>query len=404
MLGRARAGVERAFAAEWSGAALVGALALVALMIFTDGGRATPYNNFVWLADAFNHGRPWIHFPGDYIDAVPFHGRAYIIEGPTPAILLMPFVAIWGTNANQTLLSIALGAIAAGATYTLGRRLGVALAATLWITGFAFFGTSLFWCTALGDVWFIAHVASVAFIMLALVEIAGKRRGWLVALWIIGAVEARFSLLLAVPVLLYLLFFGGFAARAVLDDRTTLRTRAVSFGCVAIVALGLWVWYNEARWGLPYDIGYTYFYHVMTKGAGSPFQLAYFPDELHAFFVAAPTWLASFPFMRPQIWGIALPYTSPALIYAFFVRRPLHVVLALWIATLVVAAPNFVYYANGFAQFGMRHALDFEPFMFALMFLAARRRFPMWSAILCGYSIAAGIYGVYCYQFFEHRP
>lgn len=396
--------LKRAFGRDWAGAALAAVAAFVVMFAVTHGGRSTPYNNYVWLADAFTHGRPWIHFPGDYIDAVPFHGKAYIIEGPTCAILLMPFVAIWGTSVNQTMLSLVLGAIAVGATYMLGRRLGASIAATAWITAFGFFGTSLFWCSALGDVWFIAHVAMVCFTMLALVEIAGARRGWLVALWIIAAVESRFSLILAVPVLLYLLFYGGFAERPVRDDRAALQRRAIAFGSVAVVALGLWVWYNQARWGVPYDIGYTYFYHIMTNGVGSPFQLQYFPEEFHAFFVQAPTWVATFPYVHPQIWGIALPYTSPALVYAFFAQRPRHVVIALWVATIVVAAPNFVYYANGFAQFGMRHALDFEPFLLALMFLAARVRFPIWAAALCAYSVLAGIYGVYCYWFFEHRP
>ena len=48
--------------------------------------------------------------------------------------------------------------------------------------------------------------------------------------------------------------------------------------------------------------------------------------------------------------------------------------IALWVATLLTAAPNFLYYVNGYAQFGMRHALDFEPFLVALMLLAARER------------------------------
>jgi hypothetical protein len=68
-------------------------------------------------------------------------------------------------------------------------------------------------------------------------------------------------------------------------------------------------------------------------------------------------------------------------------------VIALWIAALLTAVPNFLYYVNGFAQFGMRHALDFEPFLVVLMMLAVRDRFIWWGYALVAYSIGAGLWG-----------
>ncbi len=57
-------------------------------------------------------------------------------------------------------------------------------------------------------------------------------------------------------------------------------------------------------------------------------------------------------------------------------RAAVRWVVALWVAALLTAVPNFLYYVNGYAQFGMRHALDFEPFLVALMMLAVRDAFP----------------------------
>jgi hypothetical protein len=75
-------------------------------------------------------------------------------------------------------------------------------------------------------------------------------------------------------------------------------------------------------------------------------------------------------------------------------------VLALWAATLLVFLPNVTYYVNGFAQFGMRHALDFEPFLFVLMLLAARTRWNgLWLA-LCAWSMLAGAWGVWYWKAF----
>src|SRR5207248_2063729 len=94
--------------------------------------------------------------------------------------------------------------------------------------------------------------------------------------------------------------------------------------------------------------------------------------------------------------------TTPALIFAFWARRPRAFVIALWSAAVLVAIPSFVYYVNGFAQYGMRHALDFEPFLFALMALARpstgsgqAQQMPLWVKALIVYSCAASLYGVW---------
>jgi hypothetical protein len=101
------------FASDERVQAGVAALVALLLLIVVSRGQNTPFNNYVLLANAWLDGHAWIHFPGDWIDAMPYHGKAYIVEAPLPAVLLVPFVWGWGTSFNQTWLSIALGAIAA---------------------------------------------------------------------------------------------------------------------------------------------------------------------------------------------------------------------------------------------------------------------------------------------------
>jgi hypothetical protein len=362
------------------------AAALVALVVtaLVSQLRPTPYNNYVLLAQAFLHGRAWIDWPGTYIDALQYAGRYYIIEAPLPAILLLPFTAIFGSQTNQTLLAVVLAAVAVGAAWELGERFGLRVSANAWICAFLLAGTDLLWCATLGDVWFIAHVGAVAFTLLALVELAGKRRGWLVALFAACAFESRFSMVLALPAYAYLLFVPR---RRV--------TELIPFASVLMAVGALWVFYNRVRWGTWSDIGYTTWYHQDQAGMpfGSPFRLIYLPYQLWSFFIQAPTRVAAFPWLRPEYSGVALTWTSPALVLAFFARTPIRWVIALWIAALLTALPDFLYYVNGFAQFGMRHALDFEPFLVALMMLAVRDRFPRWGYALIAYSCAAGLWG-----------
>ena len=392
-------------------AVIAGVIALVAVAVSAHL-RSTPYNNYVLLADAWRHGAVAIDWPGPNLnDALPWHGKAYVIEAPFPALLLLPFVMIWGTATNQTLLAIALAGIAVAAAWELCERLGASIDVTFWLVVFFLAGTDLWWCSMLGDVWFIAHTAAVTATMLALLELTGKRRGWIVALLAACAFESRFTMVMAIPFYAYILARGGFGDEPEQEEWALKAGRLRAFALAFLPVLVFWVWYNEIRWGTIADIGYTEFYHQDPWGqkTGSPFRLAYFPYELYSFFMRAPLLsefrqLALPPFFKVDPNGVALTFTSPALIIAFFApKRALSI--ALWVTVALLAIPNFFYYLNGWYQFGMRHALDFEPFLFVLMVFALRRFAiaPRWAALLCGYSAIVGVWGVWYWNTFVRQ-
>jgi hypothetical protein len=369
------------------------AFVLAALMAH---GRSTPYNGYVLLAQAFLHGQTAIAWPGAWIDALPFNGRYYIIEAPFPAALLLPWVAVFG-SANQTTLALLLCGVAVGACWQTCEQLGVSRRTCVWICAFLFAGTQLAWCAMLGDVWFIAHVAAVACTFLALAELTGKRRGSLIALALVAAAFSRFSLVMAIPVFAWL----------VLRDRTAAERRRAALGFGAVLALGavLWVAYNHARWGVGYDIGYAAWYQQDSAGGpdGSPFQLRYFTYQLWSFFWQGPQFAATWPYVVPTYNGLAMTWTSPALAIALFARRPRPLVIGLWLATLLVAGPSFIYYVNGYAQFGMRHALDFEPFLVILMALAIPARVPLLAKATIAWSVAVGLWGIWFWNvYYRH--
>jgi len=364
---------------------IAGAVAF-ALFALSAHGRHTPYDNYVRLADAFLHGHVWIDWPGAWIDALRHHGAYYVIEAPLPAILLMPAVALFGLSTNQTTLALLLGAAAVAAAGALAIRLEVPRTPRWWLLAFYAAGTDLWWCSQLGDVWMLAHVCAVCFTTLALAELAGRRRGWLVAALGACAALSRFSLVLAPP--LYALAL----VRA--QDR---RRALAGFAAAIVPFAAFWLWYNQARWGTFADIGYTAWFHQDQAGSpvGSPFALRYLGYELWSFFAQAPALVPHAPWIVPSLSGVALTWTSPALVFALWARRPRAEVIWLWAQTALVAGPSMLYYVNGFAQYGMRHALDFEPYLFALMALAARRGLPVWTRVLIVWSVAAGLYGIW---------
>lgn len=371
-------------------AIIVGVCGFIICMLFAHG-RSTPYNNYVLFADALLHGRLWIDWPGSFIDAVLFEGHRYIVNDPVPGILMVPFVAIWHTSANQTILACLLAGVATGAGWKLARNLGVSEIDADWLAVFLLLGTDLMWCAMLGDVWYLAHVACAAFLLLALCELTGRNRPWLAAFWFALACGSRFTVVLTLPAFAYWIAFG-FA-----EKKRDLRRLVPAIATLVPFAL-LWFGYNEARWHVPWDSGHTIFFHQdahVGAASGSPFDLSNLPYQLSSFFVQPPKFVNSPPFVIPEQIGQALIWTSPALVLAFFARRPRELVVSLWLATVLAAGPSFLYYVNGFIQYGMRHALDFEPFVFVLMALAARRTLHwLWYALI-GYSAIAGIYGAW---------
>ena len=370
--------------------------------------RSTPFNNYVRLADAMRHGHMWIDWPGRWLDAALYNGRYYVVDAPFPAILMMPFVLLYGDQANQTTVAIAVAAAIVGLAQLLLRKLGVARTPRLFLLLFLFAGTDVLWCAELGDVWFMAHLCAMAAVFGAFLELAVKRRGWVVGLLSLVAFFSRNNELFGIGFFAYALYTGDlarFAAQVRGDTfaETVDRRKAFrAFGGMLSLGLLVWIGYNEASWGTVFDIGHTLYFHQDSWGhtEGSPFGLAYLPYQIYSFFIRAPEFVeyrqaAQWPVLNVNNNGVALTFTSPALVMAFLARRPARLVFALWLATAAVAAPLFLYYLNGWYQFGMRHALDFEPYLFVLLALAVREKMPRWGMGLCIYSAIAGAWGVW---------
>ncbi len=142
------------------------------------------YNHFVWQADAFLHGRAWFLFPvqaggdlpaNDYLrDVYPLltptgtpDGRALLPFPPLPALVLLPFVAVFGLATDQEWIAIGLAAAGVGlAWWALGglriRTTVRALTTIVFATG-----TAWWWAAAVGSTWYLAHLVAADVALMA---------------------------------------------------------------------------------------------------------------------------------------------------------------------------------------------------------------------------------------------
>jgi hypothetical protein len=220
----------------------------------------------VRLADAFLHGRLDIEHPPDYLELACYDStgaacqgseagcHGYVIEPPMPAVVLTPFVAIFGADLNQVLVSIAIGAAAIGLFWVAARRMGWDYRLSAAITVLLALGTDFWWASGDGSLWQFSQVCAVFFMMAALVEATGRKRVVLVGLLLGLAGLCRLPTFLAFPFFLYLTLRG----------RTDLGTWRQIMPKVALFGLGLGsmalmvVLYNYARFGTVADLGYVH--------------------------------------------------------------------------------------------------------------------------------------------------
>jgi len=386
--------------------------------------RAAHSSYFEHLAAAFLNGRLDLAAPPGQSDLTLHDGRWYVPFPPLAAVLLLPWVALFGVAGTNTVaFSIVWGAanvaLLALILDGLTRRGWIALhlADRCWLV--VLFGLGcVHWYVALeGSVWYLSHVCTVLLTALAVWAAVANRSPWLVGLALAAALWARPNVILTWPLLLgifaqHLRPHGQWeAAPQPGADVARCRARAAA----ARRALLGWAWrsavplalslagllaYNYARFDDPLDFGYRR-QNVSAELRGAlargQFHPCHIPRNLHTLLLGVPRWYEPerLPIPRllaPDAHGMSILLTSPALFYLVRARQrrdPL--VRGAWLATGLLLIPILLYYNTGWRQFGYRFSLDFMLPVMILLAVAAGRRvsWPLRGLIVAGVLINA---------------
>ncbi len=328
-------------------------------------------------ARAFLSGRLDIDVPGFY-DSTPFRGRTYVPFPPMPAVVMMPIVAAIGVDrTNGTMLSLALTLVNVAIGYRLARRLGLSPRARVFWLVAMFLGTG-YWSAVAGStgVWFYAHVVGFTALLLAVAEAWGKGRGVWVGLALAAAFLSR-----------QLTLFAGLALAARLwshpdfADRRARWLNLASFGAAVSLGVAVYLAFNHARFGNPFETGYRYIdlagplkerfvRHGLFSAAYVPFNLIYLVVQgVHVDFTS-PAKLAG---VTTDLYGSSLLGASPYVVVAVFAHRAGAPVRALWLSVAAITVGQLFYLNNGASQINtQRFTLDFIPLLFVLVALGLR--------------------------------
>ena len=340
----------------------------------------------VYLADAMLHGTFDLSEGGivgeEHPDLVTTaDGDVFLPYHPAPAVLLMPLVAIWGTDTDQWLFSMIIGAINVVLVWYVLRLMGVSRTTKLLLIPFFAFGTANFYSATTGTLWFYNHVVAVMFLLLAITFLLRGSSPILIAFFLGAAFMSRQPTILAAPFFVYWMVAQRHPkvfSREVLRDNITLYR--VGLFCMALVPFGLlFLWYNAVRFGGVLDTGLGEIYNHYVACCYSlyldefpggerfaDFDLRNIPLHLYTIFLLPPNFIDDGSLFRPSEYGMSVLLTSPSLIFAALVWRTHALRTAAWIAIPLVAVPSLLYYSQGWVQFGYRYLMDYLPFLMIL--------------------------------------
>ncbi len=360
---------------------------------------------FPRLAQAFLDGSLSLDLPGEpefqnCNELIPSEDGAsfYCPYPPLPGILLMPFVAIFGTAVRvQTachMMSVTNILLFDMCLDRLPRRLGQAdfrLATRVALNLFFAFGTVTWHNADMGGDWHLAHAVALGAMLLALLEFAGANRslivGCFVALALLTRPTAGLACLFFVPPLLRTRSVAGLL-------------RLAAAPVLAVALLGL---YNYARFANPLDFGYD---RMILGGLGGRLMAAHGQFDPHYiganffWFFLAPPWPlphGGLPWLGYDPRGLSLFIASPVLLCCLATVRRHWKMAVVRDACLGIAAalvPLLMYFNTGYWQFGHRFSMDYLPLLLVLLIAERRERYHGSVFILIGISLCVQAWGV----------
>lgn len=354
----------------------------------------TSSNYFSYLAEAFNQGRlDLVSQPKNILDLVFFNKKLFLYWPPLPAIVLMPWIAVFGKNISDVLYTSIVGSLNCIVFYFLlaqirkSRLIKFSQKSQILAVLFFSFGTIHFYLSLFGRVWFTSQIFSLLFFLCSFWGIFKyynlkksredkKKLAYLVftSLCLCLSFIARNTFVFSLPFFLTMIFLKN---KSVLKKSLK---KVFVFLVFPLLTFILNCLYNFFRFNSFWENGYHYhlFNPQFSDHASSfgLFNLVYLPINLYYNFLNPLKFKLSFPFIQPNPLGNSLFFTSPLFLYLFFLKKfwPKNKKEKIFLSSilfscLLMILPAMFLFGTGWFQFGSRYLLDIIPFLILLVLI-----------------------------------
>ncbi len=346
---------------------------------------ATHFNHYIYLLDAFVHGRVNVIPPYTY-DLSWYHGKWYLYWGPAPILFLWPFYLIWGVHTSDVLYTMLGGLANIVLIYLcireMKRYFNIALSLTaevFLLLSFAFVSPNFFLSVA-GEIWFTSQIFATTFLFLFYLFLlkylnTGTPYHLIVAVtFFCLACLTRYSLLFHALLLVYV-----FWDNKVTGKKIPLRLLA-SAGIIVLFFVSLCACYNYLRFQNILEVGQRFqqgsgrYTAIISSGKILSFQ--YFWYNIYYYFLNPISFSLS-GHMQFDLEGNSVLMVYPSLLlspiagfkFKQFDAKKRFFVLTVGVTALVIVTFLMLYFATGWLQFGNRYFMDAFPLFFLLLVL-----------------------------------
>ncbi len=375
-------------------------------------------NSYALLAQSFLNGMLYSPTPCFDIDCIVYADKIFVIFPPFPAVLSMPFIALFGVEfSGFIIISFALFLSSGFVWWAIIRKLGKEKAIAFLFVIAILFSSPLFFVTLRGDrVWFFAQSVSFFSLSLALYYVLNKREhlsSAIIAGILVGMsfLSRQLTILLA-PFIFALLIEDGLPLFRINRDRLI---KIMAMAVPIAIAIAIYFIYNYLRFGDILDTGYQYLTTPSELSGASAgkglfisnrlidlgvFNADYFLFNLVHLFVQGldiefgGKYLNTITAIDSK--GTALLVASPFLF--FLALTPianrlqnsnvasfsLRVIVIGAIVSIIMIALMLFYHSNGTTQYNVqRYTLDWLPIAFIILATALKKEYiPLFAALI----------------------
>ena len=374
---------------------------LLSLIVHAMSFKGQSHNSYGILAQSLLHGRLDVGRCPE-ADCALFKGRTYIIFPPMPAVVALPFVALFGSDFKFFgLLALILALVSICLWQRIFTALDVDQPRRAWLLAALAFASPVFGVTfGAGNVWFFAQLVGFFFMTAALYAVLRLDRLVLAAGLLGCAFLCRQMSLLCFPALLALAYPGQLTWR--MPRRRMLIRLSAAAALMALSVVTYWL-YNWARFGNILETGYGFIVpsnNILGRrlsGIGLFSSSYVFQNAIYLLASGPHVTFGGPRFLDVQgldSLGTSLLTASPWVVLAVYVKLDRTAVLLFGVIS-VIAGITLFYHGNGFEQMNMqRFTLDWLPLLLVLMARSPRAAAYAGLPVLVTWGIALNLFAI----------